>query len=184
MSPVDSTSISLKSLLKVCCKFCFYLLLCYLARNHNIFGDAGWKDRILGGKVVKKHLPRSQPAQHLVEVNMPERRFQENQTSLLNMFFEKRVAGVYETKTSLSFRAIMQLGCCCRVIPQSSSQSSSSTSGFDLDQLEMVPSASENYLTGDSLRTIYLYHSSTKNGNLGIVGVFVGGSGIEDNHHL
>lgn len=55
----------------------------------------------VGGKVVKKTLPRKAPVANLYEISMSERRFQRNSKEIMRMMTDPAIQGVYETKVRM-----------------------------------------------------------------------------------
>lgn len=65
------------------------------------------------------------------------------------------IEGIYETQMSLEFRAILQLGCICKVDPKAARTMTDGADTFTLDQLEFKSIAVQPYLEN----VIHLYFS-------------------------
>ena len=65
----------------------------------------------MGGKLVKKELPHKRPVHALYEVEIPEKKFLRNEKTLSLFLSDPQVEGVYETKTPLWLRGVLQMGC-------------------------------------------------------------------------
>lgn len=80
--------------------------------------------------------------------------------------FDPLVEGVYERQVPLMFRALLKLGCACKVVT-----SSGNLDTFSLDDLEMV--GVRNYLPSDSMKHLYLYHHKAVSGPRQIYALFL-----------
>jgi hypothetical protein len=67
------------------------------------------------GRRVERTLPRARPCLHLYEVRQSEAEWQETSKELTHFLHEPNVEGVYETRVSLAFRFLMEIGCVARV---------------------------------------------------------------------
>lgn len=81
---------------------------------------------------------------------------------------DPNVEGVYETQVPLIFRAYLQIGCVCRVIPKSSNGEL-----FSLEDLEMTSIARQPYLLKDNLKHLYLYQHRASSGSRQIIALFI-----------
>ncbi|XP_060536886.1 DNA polymerase epsilon catalytic subunit 1 [Cylas formicarius] len=104
-------------------------------------------------KKCNRTLPRSRPVYNLYLYSVPEQLFIENQREMYLDLSDPNVEGVYETKTSLQFRALISLGCVCKV-----AKGVTSLEKFDLSELDMVTLARQSYLSQDLLKHLYFYH--------------------------
>lgn len=82
---------------------------------------------------------------------------------------DPNVEGVYETQVSPLFRAILQIGCVCRVLRGVNNLSDV----FDLDDLDITNVARQPYLPKESLRHIYLYQHKANTGPRQMFGLFL-----------
>lgn len=80
--------------------------------------------------------------------------------------FNPLVEGVYERQVPLLFRALIKLGCTCKVLT-----SSGNLDTFYLDDLELC--GIRNYLPKDSIRHLYLYHHKALTGARQIYALFL-----------
>jgi DNA polymerase epsilon subunit 1 len=123
---------------------------------------------------VKVILPRSKPALHTHEFKMPEVEFQRRQKNLSELTTNPIVEGVYETKVPPSMRALVALGCVCRV-SQKARRLAGRLDRWNLDDLEFVNATTVPYLV-QPLRKIYVYQSSCQRGQgaiLSVLGVYL-----------
>lgn len=121
---------------------------------------------------INKALPRSQPTQHLYEFTMTEALFAENSQQFSQMFNHENIEGVYELQVPLLNRALVRLGCTVSVRPRVAQQKVLDAS-FDLEDLKHESKSKDEYLSSDvSLNYLFLYHSSSENGNRQIFGLF------------
>jgi len=109
------------------------------------------------GRRVERQLPRSRPANHLYQITLPEREYLESGHRLAAMLNESEVEGVYESKTPLIMKLIMELGCVCKPDPKADFVRNQ----FSISQLQFKSTSDCPYLTGVSLKKIFLYHSAT-----------------------
>lgn len=61
--------------------------------------------------------------------------------------------GVYETQVTLLFRALLQIGCVCKV-----AKGVRNADEINLNDLDMVSVARQPYLPKDSVKYLYFYH--------------------------
>lgn len=80
--------------------------------------------------------------------------------------FDPLVEGVYERQVPLLFRALLKLGCACKVLT-----SSGNLDTFSLDDLEMI--TIRNYLPPDSMKHLYLYHHKALTGSRQMYALFL-----------
>ncbi|KAG5892154.1 hypothetical protein JTB14_026392 [Gonioctena quinquepunctata] len=104
-------------------------------------------------KKCNRTLPRSRPVYNLYLYSVPEEVFQEHGKKVFLDQTDSNVEGVYETQVTLMFRALVQIGCVCKVLP-----GASNSENFNLEQLDMVSVARQPYLATDSIRHLYFYH--------------------------
>ncbi|XP_023014693.2 DNA polymerase epsilon catalytic subunit 1 [Leptinotarsa decemlineata] len=104
-------------------------------------------------KKCNRMLPRSRPVHNLYLYSVPEEVFQEHGKKVFLDQTDPNVEGVYETQVTPMFRALLQIGCVCKVLP-----GASNSENFDLQQLDMVSVARQPYLGKDSIRHLYFYH--------------------------
>ncbi|KHN78221.1 DNA polymerase epsilon catalytic subunit A [Toxocara canis] len=64
-----------------------------------------------------------------------------------------RVEGIYESQVPIEFRALLELGCCCKL--KSDKLSTFTVTAVELDQLEMVDDA--EYLPDNSIRNAFYW---------------------------
>lgn len=65
---------------------------------------------------------------------------------------DSNVEGVYETQVPPLFRAILHIGCVCKVL-----RGTTNLESFTIDDLEMAPIKQQSYLKKDSLKHLYFY---------------------------
>ena len=73
---------------------------------------------------------------------------------------DPNVEGVYETQVPPLYRALLNLGCVCKVLPSGRT----CTDTFSLDDLEMTSIGKQPYLLKNSLYHIYLYQHNANSG--------------------
>lgn len=79
----------------------------------------------------------------------------------INLFFRKvyldqtdpNVEGVYETQVSLLYRALLKIGCVCKV-----DKGVKNADDIKLEDLDMISVARQPYLPPDSVKHLYFYH--------------------------
>ena len=64
----------------------------------------------------------------------------------MNDLIDPDIEGIYETQMTLEFRAIMTLGCVCRVDKNEKNNLRENTDVFNLEQLNFLTYASQPYL--------------------------------------
>ncbi|XP_030759546.1 DNA polymerase epsilon catalytic subunit A [Sitophilus oryzae] len=104
-------------------------------------------------KKCNRTLPRARKVYNLYLYSVPEILFIKNNEELFISISDPDVEGIYETKTSLIFRALVSTSCVCKV-----SRGVTRLESFSLDELETVPLNRQPYLPKDSLKHVYLYH--------------------------
>ncbi|VBB29888.1 unnamed protein product [Acanthocheilonema viteae] len=104
------------------------------------------------GTLVKRILPRSKPVFNLRRYVIDERIFESSLNQLNKELCAMRIEGVYESQVPLLFRALLTLGCSCRLKPNF--QTNPATT-YDFEQLE--PDFSVQYLPENSVRTLFFY---------------------------
>lgn len=113
---------------------------------------------------VNKVLPRSYPALHLYEYAVPEAIFREHSSELVADLSSSDVEGIYETNVPLAVRAIIKLGCVCKVQRNvARALNGRDVECFNLDQLEFKTLAGNTYLENNRLKHIYFYHGQLDN---------------------
>ncbi|XP_062505128.1 DNA polymerase epsilon catalytic subunit A-like isoform X2 [Corticium candelabrum] len=122
---------------------------------------------------VSRSLPRSSPVFHLYEYSMPEELWQEHQGELAAELSSPNIEGVYETQVPLQFRALVKLGCVCRVSRQDAKLlAGRETNTFDVNQLDFKTLAEcSHYLEDGAIKHIYFYHSCLD--QRAMLGVFI-----------
>ncbi|CAG9813248.1 unnamed protein product [Phaedon cochleariae] len=104
-------------------------------------------------KKCNRTLPRSRPVHNLYLYSVPEELYQQFANGMFLDQTNPDVEGVYETQVTQIFRALLSIGCVCKVLPGASSLES-----FSLDELDMVSVARQPYLPKDSMKHLYFYH--------------------------
>lgn len=66
---------------------------------------------------------------------------------------DPNVEGIYETQVTPLFRALLQIGCVCKV-----SKGLRTADDFKLENLDMTTVARQPYLPKDSVKHLYFYH--------------------------
>ncbi|VIO96069.1 DNA polymerase family B, exonuclease domain containing protein [Brugia malayi] len=104
------------------------------------------------GILVKRILPRLKPVFNLRRYVIDERIFESSLNQLNKELCAMRIEGVYESQMPILFRAVLTLGCSCRLKPNFKTNSAST---YDSEQLE--PDFSVQYLPENSIRTLFFY---------------------------
>lgn len=113
---------------------------------------------------VNKILPRSHPTFYLYEYAVPEVIFREHSSELVADLSSPDVEGIYETQVPLDFRAIIKLGCVCKVHRNvAKALCGRDIESFNLDQLEFKSLAGNSYLEAANLKQIFFYHAQLEN---------------------
>ncbi|XP_054248557.1 DNA polymerase epsilon catalytic subunit A [Indicator indicator] len=121
---------------------------------------------------VNRILPRSNLVYNLYEYSVPEDLYQKHINEINADLSAPDIEGVYETQVPLLLRALIQLGCVCRVSRDLVSYLEGREAEiFDIEHLEMHSLAQFTYLEPGSIRHIYLYHSSQ--GSRTFLGLFI-----------
>lgn len=81
---------------------------------------------------------------------------------------DSNVEGVYELQVAPLFRALVSIGCVCRVLRGVPTN----TEVFSMEDLELTSIARQPYLPKDSLRHIYFYQHRAKTGPRQIFALF------------
>ncbi|XP_078434598.1 DNA polymerase epsilon catalytic subunit A-like isoform X2 [Wolffia australiana] len=108
------------------------------------------------GKHVNKLLPRSRPNFNLIEVIIEEEQFKADGRKLAALLADPEVEGIYETKISLDFNAIVELGCVCKVDKNAGRRSAQDS--WYLKELHMKTTVECPYLE-QPIPFCYLYNS-------------------------
>ncbi|KAL6048727.1 DNA polymerase epsilon catalytic subunit [Balamuthia mandrillaris] len=113
-------------------------------------------DSVQLGRKVEKHLPRSRPCLNLYEITLSEKNYLSNATELAAHFSDPQVEGVYETKVSPLFRALLTLGSVCslesgarqrRLAAERNSNNNVSLTHYYLEELEAKQRDNNNSTT-------------------------------------
>ncbi|CAH2005328.1 unnamed protein product [Acanthoscelides obtectus] len=104
-------------------------------------------------KKCNRTLPRSKQVYHLYKYSVPEEVFQEHGKKLYLDQTDPNVEGVYETQVTPMLRALMHIGCVCKV-----TRGVQSMDKFNLDDLDMISIARQPYLPKDNMKHLYFYH--------------------------
>lgn len=149
---------------------------------------AGGSDDVvlqLGGKRIKRSLPHDRQCFNLYEVTLPEKKFIHHEKAMTIFMSDPFIEGVYESKVPLWFRAVLRMGCLTRVSRHDKNKYNKS---FNLDDLEMVHSDGQGYLSGSTAayRKIYIYNSVDRahSTGLGVVALFILDGNNEDEEKL
>lgn len=81
---------------------------------------------------------------------------------------DSNVEGVYETQITPLFRALLQVGCVCKV-----SKGVRNTDNIKLEDLDMISVARQPYLPKDSVKHLYFYHHKHATKPQHMFGLFV-----------
>ncbi|KAH7671411.1 DNA polymerase epsilon subunit 1 protein [Dioscorea alata] len=108
------------------------------------------------GRLVNKILPHSKPNFNLIEVAIDEDQFRAESKKLAIHLADPEVEGIYETKLSLEFNAILHIGCVCKV--DKTAKFRNTQEGWALNELHMKTTAECSYLERN-VSFFYLYHS-------------------------
>ncbi|CAH8671442.1 unnamed protein product [Schistosoma rodhaini] len=107
-------------------------------------------------------LPRNHTVYHLYEYNVPESVYTEHASEIATDLARPDVEGVYELGVPSLFRILMKVGCLCTVdreaFRNNQHGSVSDEGSFNLDQLCFCSLAQHPYLSGRSLRHLFLFH--------------------------
>lgn len=125
-------------------------------------------------------LPRSRPVYNLYRYSVPEKTFKDNRIGMLADLAAPDIEGIYETRMSLEFRALMDLGCMCSVNREDVLRfirlGTKDMDTFSLDQLEFrnISEGSE-YLKNsqESMKRIFIYQHNIPTAKKEIWGVFM-----------
>jgi DNA polymerase epsilon subunit 1 len=88
---------------------------------------------------------------------MTEAEYQENSKGLSGFLNHSDVEGVYESKVSLMFKLVLEVGCVFKI--QGANQTNREKNEYDLKQLVYRTTADCPYLENFTATKIYLYHS-------------------------
>lgn len=113
---------------------------------------------------VSRTLPRSHTVLNLYEYTVPEKIFRDHSSELATDLSSPDIEGIYESQVPLSMRAIIKLGCVCKVNKIFAKLfNGKDLDTFDLDQLEFKTLAECSYMENANLKKMYFYHSSSDN---------------------
>ncbi|CAG9856188.1 unnamed protein product [Phyllotreta striolata] len=104
-------------------------------------------------KKCNRTLPRSKPVHHLYMYSVPEEMYQRHGKRIFLDQTDPNVEGVFEMQVTPLFRALLQIGCICKVTSRTSNLDT-----FALDQLDKVNVSRQPYLPSNSMKRLYLYH--------------------------
>lgn len=119
---------------------------------------------------VQSSLPRMRPRYHLYSWDIEEEVYRERQREIEAQKTDPGVEGFYESQVPLTFRAIMDLGCMCRV--RRDAKGHDMKNAWELSELEtIVPAASSSekgkprttYLSNPKPSFLYLYQTGPSN---------------------
>ncbi|KAL8140374.1 hypothetical protein V2J09_006395 [Rumex salicifolius] len=108
------------------------------------------------GRRVNKILPHGRRNYNLFEVMIDEEQFRVESRKLAAHLADPEVEGVYETKVSPEFRALLQIGCVCKV--DKNAKKRNAQEGWSINELQMKTTTECNYLE-QSIPFFFLYHS-------------------------
>ncbi|CAH3120153.1 unnamed protein product [Pocillopora meandrina] len=110
---------------------------------------------------VSRTLPHSHPVLNLYEYTVPEKIFRDHSSELATDLSSPDIEGIYESQVPLLIRAIIKLGCVCKVNKIFARLfNGTDLDTFELDQLEFKTLAECSYMENVNLKKIYFYHSS------------------------
>ncbi|CAG9765603.1 unnamed protein product [Ceutorhynchus assimilis] len=104
-------------------------------------------------KKCNRTLPRGRRVYNLYMYTITEEMYLEDKEHVQNALSDPAVEGVYETKMSLLFRALISISCVVKV-----SRGVTSLDTFTLEELDSVSLNKQPYLEQDSLKHIFFYH--------------------------
>ncbi|ENN78133.1 hypothetical protein HUJ04_004474 [Dendroctonus ponderosae] len=105
-------------------------------------------------KKCNRTLPRSRHVFHLYRYSIPEKMFLDNRQEVLeSALTDPTIEGIYETKMTLLFRALLSTSCVVKV-----SRGVTSLDTFTLEELDSVSLHKQAYLAKDAIKHLYLYH--------------------------
>lgn len=113
-------------------------------------------------KPVSLHLPRNKPLLNLYEFEIEEKEFREKFNNFSDYIIDPLIEGVYETKTSLLFKAICDFGCQIKLKDKNRKINNNiGTNTFQAEEFDCKPiGGSENYFNIDDFSKFYIYHSN------------------------
>ncbi|KAL9963852.1 hypothetical protein ACROYT_G027403 [Oculina patagonica] len=115
-------------------------------------------------KKVSRTLPRSHTVLNLYEYTVPEKIFRDHSSELATDLSSPDIEGIYESQVPLSMRAIIKLGCVCKVNKIFAKLfNGKDLDTFDLDQLDFKTLAECSYMENVNVKRMYFYHSSSDN---------------------
>ncbi|VDN39409.1 unnamed protein product [Gongylonema pulchrum] len=118
-----------------------------------------------GGVLVKRILPRLKPIFNLRRYTIDERVFESSLNRLNRELCAMRIEGVYESQVPPLFRALLSLGCSCRLKPDVEYAASAT---YDFEQLES--DFSVDYLPENSTHKLFFYEH--QQGRRGVMAFF------------
>ncbi|VDO97023.1 unnamed protein product [Soboliphyme baturini] len=113
---------------------------------------------------VNRILPRANPTLYLYEYQVPEEKFIDHLSDLDIELSSPHIEGIYETHVPLLFRALVTLGCLCRVNEESrydlirTGSVKHECECFSLKHLEYVSLVSGSYLEHNELKSMFIYN--------------------------
>ncbi|XP_039283003.1 DNA polymerase epsilon catalytic subunit 1 [Nilaparvata lugens] len=124
-------------------------------------------------------LPRAHRAHHLYQFVVPELLYREHSVELALDLSSPDIDGIYETQMPAEFRALLALGCLCRVDRNEARRIAGSgqreNNTFTLTQLISCDPAEYSYLDKDesTVRHIYIYYQKARTGPRALIGLFI-----------
>lgn len=133
-------------------------------------------------KKCNRILPRGHPVIHLYQYSVPEQLYREHQEELMGELSAPEIEGIYETRMSLEFRVLVNLGCICIVDPQEARRliqfGSNHMDTFTLKQLQFKTVVHQPYLQRQDdappVKHIYLYQHTGINTSRGMWALICG----------
>lgn len=115
---------------------------------------------------VQSSLPRLRPRHHLYAWDIDEQVYREKQREIEAQKTDPGVEGFYESHIPLTFRAIMDLGCVCRV--RRDAKGHDMQKPWELNELELVnqdksAASKGSYLSEPRPKYLYLYQTGPTN---------------------
>lgn len=117
----------------------------------------------LKGVKSRRELPHGKECLELFEIEMSEKRFQLNDRSVNLFLANSEVEGVYESLVPLWFRAVIKMGCVCKV-SNNRKRSGQAQLTYDLSDLDMVHTNAHPYLSPSSAqyKRIFIYFAQDR----------------------
>lgn len=126
------------------------------------------QDSIIQIEHSSRQLPNSHLIHNLYRMEMPESYYKSHHPDFSAMSNHPDIEGVYESKMTLLFRSLLQVGCMATICPFRISKGQGLDAGLDLKDIQEKKTLKKgvnrfsNYLASPTIKYLYLYVASVR----------------------